>query len=444
LRIGRARDYDPGPVTAGWRGYRPHGGVMQEPTRREFLAGAAGALGLTAGLSRDRRTHPFRSPGSAAPGSQRYDLVIRGGRVIDPANGVSALRDVAILDGRIARVAESIAADGARSAYDATGRIVTPGLIDVHVHVYEGVSSVGIDPDVIGIGRGVTALIDGGSAGATTFPGFRQYIVNRARTRVYALLNIATPGMTVRNETADMTLLDADATAQAVRANRDIIVGIKVRMLAGIPDGADIEVMRRTRAAADAAEVPVMVHIGGQTSPLPRILDLLRPGDIVTHAMRRQGSVLDGNGRVMPEVLEAVRNGVHLDVGHGRGNLDFDVAEQILAQGVRPTVISSDVHTGNAAGPVFDLPTTLSKFLHMGMTLEQVIECATATPAKLFAFGRELGTLAEGTPADIAIFELTEGDYPLMDSGGKVRRARRRLVPHAALREGRPFGSINT
>lgn len=405
---------------------------MSHPTRRDFLRGAAG-LAATAALP------PFLR--DARRGHRQFDLVLSGGLVIDPAQGIAGQRDVGITAGRIALVAEEIRADEGRQVLDASGRIVTPGLIDVHVHVYPGVANVGIEPDLVGVARGVTALVDGGSAGATTFPGFRTYVARNARTRVYALLNISRPGMTVPNETADLAWLDPEAAAVAIERNRDVIVGLKVRMLAGIPEGQDLEVMRLTREAADLAGVPVMVHIGGQTSPLPLILDLLRPGDVVTHALRRQGSILDPNGRVYPEVREAVENGVHLDVGHGRGNLDFDVAEQVLQQGVLPTVISSDVHLGNAAGPVFDLPTTLSKFMQMGMTLVQVVERATSAPASIFDWGAALGTFQEGAPADVSVFELAEGDYEFEDSGGKRRRGSKRLVPYFTLRDGVVSGS---
>jgi dihydroorotase len=369
------------------------------------------------------------------PARRAFDLLISGGTVIDPAQRIAALRDVGITNGRIVQIAERIPAAEAVRVVDASGKIVTPGLIDIHVHVYPGVANVAIEPDLVGVARGVTAMIDGGSAGATTFGGFRTYVVEKARTRVYALLNISRPGMTVSNETAVIDYLDPAAAASTVESNRDVIVGIKVRMLAG-PEGHDLEVMRRTRDAADRARVPVMVHIGGQTSPLPRILDFLRPGDVVTHALRREGSILDPNGRVYPEVREAVRNGVHLDVGHGRGNLDFDVAEDALAQGVLPTVISSDVHRGNYDGPVYDLPTTLSKFMQLGMTLEQVIERATAAPARMFALGEELGTLRPGAVADVSILLQVEGAYDFVDSGGKRRTGSTRLVPTAALRGG--------
>ncbi|MDA0329384.1 MAG: amidohydrolase/deacetylase family metallohydrolase [Gemmatimonadetes bacterium] len=403
---------------------------MRKLDRREFLTVAAGtAAGLAGtGLQRERR--------------EIFDLVISGGHLVDPAAGMNAALDIGITGGRVVQIAEHILPSEGRRVIDATGRIVAPGLIDVHVHVFDGVAQVGIQPDLIGVARGVTTLVDGGSAGATTFPGFRDYVARQARSRVYALLNISMPGMTVPNELTDLRHVDPEAAVRTIEENRDIIVGIKVRMLAGIPGGGDVEVMRLTREAADAAAVPITVHIGGQTSPLPRILDFLRPGDVVTHALRRQGSILDERGRVYAEVREAMARGIHLDVGHGRGNLDFDVAEAVLDQGIMPTTISSDVHRGNVAGPVFDLPTTLSKFMNMGMTLEQVITAATAAPARIYDFGEPLGTLTPGAAADIAIFDLVEGAHEFMDSGGKRRSGEQGLVPYAAFRSGRDFGSI--
>ncbi|MDA1103386.1 MAG: amidohydrolase/deacetylase family metallohydrolase [Gemmatimonadetes bacterium] len=403
---------------------------MRKLDRREFLTVAAGtAAGLAGtGLQRERR--------------EIFDLVISGGHLVDPAAGMNAALDIGITGGRVVQIAEHILPSEGRRVIDATGRIVAPGLIDVHVHVFDGVAQVGIQPDLIGVARGVTTLVDGGSAGATTFPGFRDYVARQARSRVYALLNISMPGMTVPNELTDLRYVDPEAAVRTIEENRDIIVGIKVRMLAGIPGGGDVEVMRLTREAADAAAVPITVHIGGQTSPLPRILDFLRPGDVVTHALRRQGSILDERGRVYAEVREAMARGIHLDVGHGRGNLDFDVAEAVLDQGIMPTTISSDVHRGNVAGPVFDLPTTLSKFMNMGMTLEQVITAATAAPARIYDFGEPLGTLTPGAAADIAIFDLVEGAHEFMDSGGKRRSGEQGLVPYAAFRSGRDFGSI--
>jgi len=408
-------------------------------TRRDFLQRLAGVAGIG----------PL-SPSGLAPSSawqvagersrRAFDLVISGGHVIDPASGLDAPRDIGITSGLVARVADRIPAEEGRRVVDATGKIVTPGLIDTHVHVYDGVAQVGVQTEAVGIAKGVTTLIDAGSAGATTFGGFREYVIRPSRTRVYALLNISTPGMTVPNELSDLRYVDPDAAVRTIEANRDVIVGIKVRMLAGIPGGGDVEVMRRTREAADAAGVPIVVHIGGQTSPLPRILEYLRAGDVVTHALRRRGSILDTDGRVYPEVRAAVARGVHLDIGHGRGNLDFDTAEAVLAQGVQPTTISSDVHRGNVAGPVFGLPTTLSKFLNMGMTLPDVIRAATSAPAGIFDLG--FGSLSEGAVADLSVFEMVQGTYEFVDSGGERRSATRRLVPYVTLLAGREYGSV--
>lgn len=417
---------------------------MSHPTRREFLSGVAGALAAAAPLGAvpsPRRPPAVGRPGVAAPrgAGPPWDFLVAGGTLYDAAQGIAARRDVAILDGTVAAVAERLPAERARRVIDATDMIVTPGLIDVHVHVYPGVASLGIDADLAGIAKGVTTLIDAGSAGATTFAGFRRDVVQRARTRVYALVNMSRTGLTLSNELADPGYVDVAAVVATIERNRDVAVGIKVRMLA-LAEGLDLEVMRRTREASDRAGVPVTVHIGGQTAPLSRIIDFLRPGDVITHALRRRGGILDGNGRVDPAVVEAVGNGIHLDVGHGMGNLDFDVAERVLDQGVLPSVISSDVHDGNAAGPVFDLPTTLSKLMMLGMPLERVVEAATATPARIFDLGYELGTLRVGAPADLAVFELVERPYAFVDSSGNRRTGAQRLAPYLALRDGFPYG----
>lgn len=413
-------------------------------TRREFLQEAGALAG--AALATGALPAPLAALLPAAhnvrdPLPQTFDTLIVGGTVIDPAIGLVARRDVGITGGRIAAVAESLSAAGTRRVLDATGMLVTPGLIDVHVHVFPGVATIGITPDVVGMARGVTTMIDAGSAGATTFPGFRAFVARGARTRVYALLNMSRPGLTLSNELVDLDYVDPEVLAATIDGNRDLIVGIKVRMLAGIEGDQDREVMRRTREAADRTGLPVTLHIGGQSSPLPRILDFLRPGDVITHALRRQGSILDGNGRVFPEVIQAQRSGVYLDVGHGMGNLDFGTAERVLDQGVLPDLISSDVHDGNANGPVFDLPTTLSKFLLLGMSLEQVLAAATSTPGKAFPFGQPLGTLAVGAPADISVLQRSQGEHTLVDSTGNRRLATERLTSFATFRDGLPAGS---
>ena len=411
---------------------------MKGPSRREFLRRMAIGTSLAAGL-------PVAGVADRSGDRQdadRYDTLIKGGHVIDPAQSLSALRDVAITGGKISRIAADIPRALGRRVISASGHIVTPGLIDIHVHVYDGVVRFGIPADVVGVAKGVTTLIDGGSAGATTFPGFRKYVVNNASTRVLSLLNISSIGLTHSNELGLLSYADVDAAVRTIEDNRDVIVGMKVRMTSNIEGGRDREALGLALEACEATGVPLMVHIGGSPSPLSELLGMLRPGDVVTHAYRARGSILDQDGVVMPAAREASERGVYLDIGHGRGNFSFDTAEKILEQGVFPDVISSDVHEGNAAGPVFGLPTTLSKFLHLRMTLDQVIASATSTPARIFGLAENLGTLREGADADVSLFKVSEGAFEFVDSGGDRRTGSRLLQPFATFKGGRAYGAI--
>jgi dihydroorotase len=281
-------------------------------------------------------------------------------------------------------------------------------------------------------------VVDAGSAGATTFPGFGKYVIERSATRVYALLNISTVGLVPSNEYSDLAFVNPPAATRTIEQNRDVILGIKVRMTPNIVNSQDLEVLRRARQAADAAKVPIMVHIGGGASPLKDILSLLKPGDIVTHALHaRSGGILDGNGAVLPEVREASARGIWMDIGHGSGNLSFEVAEKAFRAGFAPDTISSDVHSRNAQGPVYDLATTLSKFMYLGMSLDQVIRCGTATPSKVFRFpGPGVGVLREGNEADLAIFNLEEGQFEFTDSVGQKRIGGRKLTHVTTIRRG--------
>ena len=366
----------------------------------------------------------------------RYDLLLRGGHVIDPASSLSGVRDVAIADGKVALVAESVPPEQAARTVDASGKVVTPGLIDVHVHVYEGVAGVGIWPDVACIARGSTTVLDGGSAGATTLPGFRRYVVDRAYTRVRALLNLSSLGLTSMQELSSLAYANVERALAAIEAHRDLVLGIKVRMTPQIDGGQDLKALELALTLASEAAVPLMVHIGGSPSPVDRLMDALRPGDVVTHAFRARGSIIDGQGRIFAGARRARERGVFFDIGHGRGNFSFDTAERALGDGFLPDTISSDLHAGNVDGPVHDLATTLSKFLHLGMSLEECVRAATSTPASIFALPPRLGALAEGAIADVAVFELVEGEHVLTDSGGATRTARRRLSPVATFKDG--------
>ncbi|MBI3471792.1 MAG: amidohydrolase family protein, partial [Candidatus Solibacter usitatus] len=231
---------------------------------------------------------------------------------------------------------------------------------------------------------------------------------------------------------------------KTIERNRDVILGVKIRLTRNIAGDHDLAALKLAREAADAVRLPLMVHIGGSASPVPEILKLLKKGDVITHSFRGgEGGILDGRERVLPEVRKAVEGGVRLDIGHGAGSFSWRTAEAVLKQELLPGTISSDVHQFNVAGPVFDLATTLSKFLHLGLTLEQVIERATTNPAHTFGFPQGLGTLREGAEADVAVFQMAEGDFEMRDAHAEVRVAHRKLVPVTTVKAGRIYGSAS-
>lgn len=369
-----------------------------------------------------------------------YDLVIRNGVVVDPAQGLSERRDVAIESGRVAAVAQEIPPDSAWEVLDASGHVVTPGLIDIHVHVYPGVSHYGVSPDATCLARGVTTVCDAGSAGADTFDGLRRYVIDVSETRVVAFLNISAIGMVspLDNELEDLRHASPERAIGVVERNRDVIQGIKARLSRRHVGQNDLEPLRLARKAAEAVGMPMMVHVGDTQSPLGAILAELRPGDLVTHCFHgRPHGVLDGDGKVLPEVAEAVRKGIVFDVGHGVGSFSFDVARKALAQGLVPATISSDLHYYNVNGPVFDLATTMSKFLLLGRPLEEVVAKTTVVPAGLLGLADRLGSVREGFLADLAVFTLAEGAFEFEDSAKEKVLGQQRLEPVAVIRRGR-------
>jgi len=423
---------------------------MIRRTRREFLTRTALTPTLMCGLAAGWEDR-LQAQTQAA---HRYDLIVKGGHVIDPSQSISRMCDIAVSGTKIARVAAEISAGEARHVLDAKGKLVTPGLIDVHTHIYDGVAPLGIPADPTCIAKGVTTALDAGSAGAHTFPGLRKYIVNVVDTRVYALLNISVVGQSTlsddnpHGELLDLRYANPKLAVRTIEQNRDVILGVKIRLTENIAGDHDLQALHLAREAADAVKLPLMVHIGGTHSTLDAILGVLQKGDVVTHSYRGgSGGILDANGRVLPAVHSAVHSavarGVHMDVGHGAGSFSFEVAEKALKQDLLPGTISSDVHQFNVNGPVFDLVTTLSKFLHLGLTLEQVIERATANPARTFGFPMGLGTLREGAEADIAVLSVAEGDFDFVDSLGAHRIGHRKLVPAATVKAGRIYGSAS-
>jgi len=367
-----------------------------------------------------------------------YETVIKGGRVIDPALGVDNTLDVAIAGGKIAEIAANIDAADAH-VIDAAGQVVTPGLIDLHTHIYWGVTYWGIEPDPVAAKTGVTTWLDVGSAGGYTFPGFRRYVAEPSKVRVFALLNLSAIGLVASSwELSNLDYCDVDLAATMVEANRDLILGIKARIDRNTTRGTGIRPLELARELADRVDLPLMVHIGAGPPTIDEVAHLLRPGDILTHCFTGGDMrILDADGKINPTIRELQERGLVLDIGHGTGSFSFETTDAMLAQGILPDVISSDIHQMARLGPMFDLPTTLSKFLNLGLSLSDTIDRATARPAA--AMRRpDLGTLAVGSHADIALWRIEEGDYTFYDVDLSARTGTTRLVNTLTMVGGEP------
>jgi dihydroorotase len=411
-------------------------------TRREMLTAMGSSLALTA-------VPPFEiakpKPGEEREASNPYDLLIKGGHVIDPAQQIDAVMDVAISFEKIARLAPNIPEGVARQVIRAEGKIVTPGLIDIHCHVFPYVGPYGIQADPYCVHRGVTTVVDAGTSGSLTFPAFRRYNIESAITRIRSLLHVVSIGM-VAGSTPDMGELQdlrycaPKLAVECANQNRDVIVGFKVRCSKGYTGPNDLEGTKRARRASDEAGLPFMMHIGGSYSPLPELLAQMKKGDVVTHCFNwHPNGILDANGKLLPAVVEARQRGVRFDVGHGEGSFSFDTAARCMDQGFPPDTISSDLYMADVHGPVYDLPTTISKFLLLGMPLPDVIRRTTLNATETFGFQEEIGTLKLGAEADVGIFEMREGNFTFTDSARNVRQGHQMLMPVVTIRGGKLF-----
>lgn len=373
-----------------------------------------------------------------------HDLVIRGGEVHDPANGIAGRYDVAVSGGKIVAVAPQIAENAAETV-DAAGLVVTPGLVDLHTHVYWGGTFWGIEADPVCAVTGVTTSVDAGSAGAYNWPAFHHFLITPSRSRIVAFLNISCIGLvSTTHELAHPAYPNVDLVVKTVAAHRGTIIGIKARIDVNTVQAQGIAPLERAREAADTVGLPLMVHIGGGPPGLTEILDLMRPGDILTHCFRGNGNtILEGDadhmGKVRADARAARERGVLLDVGHGAGSFSYPVAEAALAEGFLPDVISSDIHQLSVRGPMGDMPTTLSKFLNLGMSLPDVIARATVAPARAIRRDDTLGTLGVGRAADIAVWRVEEGDYTFHDIAGVARTGTRKLANTHTFVDGVPL-----
>ena len=413
-------------------------------TRRDFIVSAGSAAVATA----------FAAPARAFMGpDDKFDLLIKGGDVLDPSQSLRGKRDIGIRYGIVEALEPEIPAARALRVLDAAGKLVTPGLVDLHTHVYPYGSAIGIPADELVVHQCTTTCVSAGDAGANNFAAFRRFIVAQTRTRLCAFIHIANTGLASFPiaELTNINIADVGAAAKAIAENSDIVLGAKVRMSENVIGKNGIEPLKRAIAACEQAGTGgrVMVHIGGvETRALmSQILDLMRPGDILTHAYSGAPNssgdftniVQDGN--LLPAALAAKQRGIIFDVGHGGGSFDYSVAEVALAQGCPPDTISSDIHvfSGNTPGMPY-LTWVMSKFLGLGFALEQVVALATINPAKVIDRLPKLGTLQIGAPGDVAIMELVEGPVSFVDTRNNTRSGKAYLKPVQTVTAGVPFG----
>ncbi len=385
--------------------------------RRQLLGTAAG-LALLARLPNAR--------------AATYDLLIKGGRVIDPSIGLDGIRDVAIVGGRIAAVEASIS-DDATETIDVRGKIVAPGLIDIHTHAGRD-----LEAPALALKDGVTGFVDAGSAGADNIDDIAA-VLRAAPQTACALINIARTGVVSGGELKDINAANVSLTRGAIARNRDVVVGVKVRLSESVVGSYDLEALRRSQQAAAPFDLPVMIHVGQNFSPMRAILPLLKRGDIVTHMYAPPpNSILDEQGHLFSDVAAARRRGVTFDFGNGvNGHFTWDMLERATGQGFWPDTLSTDWNVLSPTTGVVDFPNVMSKLLMVGMPLSEVVASATTRPARAFRAFEDRGTLNVGAPADVAIMELREGDFEFVDNYQGTRNSRERLFPFETVLDGK-------
>ena len=390
-------------------------------SRRKFFSAAAAGAAIIAHARR-----------AAAGQAARYDLIIRGGRVIDPSVRLDAIRDVAIAGGRIAAIDASIAADAAESI-DARGKLVVPGLIDIHTHAARSAEG-----PMLMLQDGVTGWIDAGSQGADHIADAIA-IARSAPQPGRVLINIGRAGILPDGDTMDLARADVGLARAAIASNRDFIAGIKARLSRDVAGANDYEVLRRAQDVASSFGLPVMIHMGQTISPLAKLFDLLKRGDIVTHMFAPPpNSIVDDRGRILPEVLAARRRGVWFDVGNGQnGHMRWDTVDAIMKAGFWPDTFSTDWNTNSRQTGVIDFPNCMSKLLGYGMTAGEAVARATVTPSRIFPLFNDRGTLNVGAPADVALLELREGNFEFLDNFKNTITGRQRFFPGATVLAGK-------
>ncbi len=374
-----------------------------------------------------------------------YDLLIRGGTVIDPSQSIHALNDVAVEAGKIARVAPGIPVEEAVRVIDVPGKLVIPGLIDLHTHVYDGVNGNGVRADLGGVNAGVTTMVDAGSAGCDTFGGFPKHIIPNNDTEIICFLHICRTGLATTPDIFSPSSIDLDNTIRVVSENRDVITGIKARMVSPALEIMGMEMPGLAKRAAKEAGVKLMVHIGDtekryDPNVIRELLPILEEGDIVTHLFTANpGGVLDEKGELVPEAKEAKDRGVWLDTAHGRSNFSFDVGQRVLDQDLIPHCISTDLTLPGRVRTVHSMTEMMTRFLAMEFTMDQVVAMSTINPANAIGEGGRLGTLEVGRQADISVLGIEEGDWVVHDVVGGSKRTEKAVVPVLTVKKGQVF-----
>ena len=369
-----------------------------------------------------------------------FDLVLSGATIVDPSQQKNEKGDVGIRNGKIAAVSDRLEA-GAHRTIDVTGKYLTPGWIDLHAHVYAGATTFGIKADALCLATGVTTIVDAGSPGWTNLRGFLEYIIEPSRTEVLTFVHISSIGLlnAMRGEMEDIKNADPEHTARVISMWPQHCVGVKVRQGVFQVGSHGVEPLRRAIEAAEMVDTRVMVHIDKGVA-LPSILELLRPGDIVTHCYQGKGDhILGGDDRVIPEVYDARKRGVFFDLGHGAGSFHYGIAKRAVELGFLSDVISTDLHVYSLKSPVYSLPETASKLLNMGLDFEEIVRQTTVNPAGVLNRSNDLGTLRAGSVADIAVFDLEEGQFTFTDAHGRQEAGERMITPHLTVRDGQVY-----
>lgn len=374
-----------------------------------------------------------------------YSLLLKNATVIDPSQNLNGKWDVAIQNGKIAALAETID-EPAQETIDLSGKILTPGWIDIHAHVFAGATTWGIQADALCLATGVTTVVDAGSPGWANFLAFRDHIAAPARTQILTFVHISGIGLTYGpvGEMLDMSYADPERTAYTIYSNRDTCVGVKVRLASNLVGDNGVKPLQEAVKAAEMVNTPVMVHMGAGVTVADTLAEL-RAGDIVTHCYRGDGdatlgdTILDPKGQLRTEVYKAREQGILFDVGHGGGSFLFETAKKALAQNFLPDVISTDIHTGSLKDPVHSLPETASKLLNLGIPLADIVTQCTTAPAKSIGRDTELGTLKVGTVADLSAFDIQEGEFKFHDVRDNLEIGQKNIQPVLTIRAGKTY-----